>query len=79
MDFDETIVDIIETFDYYVLVQEIDSREIYLVPIDLFEKSSDNVIKNNTVSLKEWIECQKEKEISFQKQKIKKKPSLKLV
>lgn len=81
-------VDSIEVFEYHVLVQEVLSGLIYCVPfcaIEEFNADAAQEPESNTVSMKGWIEWQKEKrqKTNLQKTKIKRlchqKPKLRLV
>ena len=69
-------VDSIEVFEYHVLVQEVLSGLIYCVPFSAIEESDTEAVQepdSNTVSMKGWLEWQKEKKqkANLRKTKIK--------
>ena len=70
-------VDTIEVFEYHVIVQEVLSGLIYSVPFSAMEESDVTQEPNdsNAISMKGWLEWQKEKE---QKESLRKNKTKRL-
>ena len=73
------LVDLIEVLTYHILVEEVETGAIYLVPLSDVEMptpESDELV-SNIVSLEEWKQCQDEKRnsrTSYQRRSISKLP-----
>lgn len=73
------LVEAVEVFGEHVLVQELESKEIYLVGFHDVDTVSDPIAQvSNIISLKGWKQCQEEKveneKANFKKARINKRP-----
>lgn len=65
------VVDLVEVFAYHVLVQEVETGDIYLVPLSAFDQTGDDAtVDSNVISMRGWKSCREnEDEIGFKKPK----------